>query len=244
MRQLSGEHVAALCVAALAAVAAAWAPRRLAPARVVLASRALSLAILGAYVTEYVANTVEGTWEASFNLPFQLTDAVTIVAIVALWSPRPLLVELVYFWALTASLQAVLTPDLGQAFPSVFYFTYFATHIGAVTAAFLLVLGRGLLPRPGAAARVFALTVAFAAVAAVADVLTGGNYMFLRAKPEHGSLLDALGPWPWYIAGAAVIAAAMLAALEALAAALRRSLSSPAAGSPPSAWRQRRLPRA
>src|SRR5919197_3503936 len=221
MRQLSGEHVAALCVAALAAVAAAWAPRRLAPARVVLASRALSLAILGAYVTEYVANTVEGTWEASFNLPFQLTDAVTIVAIVALWSPRQLLVELVYFWALTASLQALLTPDLGQAFPSVFYFTYFGYHTGAVAAACFLVFGCRLYPRPGASLRVFALTLAFAAVAGAADLLTGGNYMYLRNKPAHNSLLNLMGPWPWYIVSTAALAVAMLRALQLLADAVR-----------------------
>ena len=65
---------------------------------------------------------------------------------IALWTRRPLLVEILYFWALTASLQAVITPDLNQTFPSVFYFTYFVTHCGAVVAACLLVFG---LPRSG-----------------------------------------------------------------------------------------------
>ena len=51
-------------------------------------------------------------------------------------------VELLYFWGLTASLQATLTPDLGQNFPSVYYFTYFAYHVGAIAAALLLVFGR------------------------------------------------------------------------------------------------------
>jgi hypothetical protein len=46
-------------------------------------------------------------------------------------SARPesaLLVELVYFWALSASPQAVLTPDLAQPSPDVLFFSYFATH--------------------------------------------------------------------------------------------------------------------
>jgi uncharacterized membrane protein YwaF len=58
-------------------------------------TRGLALAILVAYVTEYVANAVEGTWSVRSNLPLHLTDAVTVVGVVALWRPRPLLVEIV-----------------------------------------------------------------------------------------------------------------------------------------------------
>jgi hypothetical integral membrane protein (TIGR02206 family) len=30
-------------------------------------------------------------------------------------------------------------------------------------------------------------------------LISGANYGFLRAKPPQASLLDLLGPWPWYI---------------------------------------------
>jgi hypothetical integral membrane protein (TIGR02206 family) len=178
--------------------------------------RGLALTIGIAYVTEYVVNAVEGTWSVRFNLPLQLTDAVTVVAIVALWRPRPLLVEIVYFWALTASLQAVVTPDLGQPFPSIFYFTYFTTHVGAVVAACLLTFGLNLTPRPGAVLRVYAITAAFAAVVGVVDVITGANYMYLRHKPERSSLLDVMGPWPWYVLAGAAFGLAVFTALAAL----------------------------
>jgi hypothetical integral membrane protein (TIGR02206 family) len=29
--------------------------------------------------------------------------------------------------------------------------------------------------------------------------LTGANYGFLNRKPEINSVLDVLGPWPWYL---------------------------------------------
>jgi hypothetical integral membrane protein (TIGR02206 family) len=161
-------------------------------------------------VTEYVANAVEGTWSVRSNLPLHLTDAVTVVGVVALWRPRPLLVEIVYFWALTASLQAVVTPDLGQAFPSIFYFTYFATHVGVVVAACLLTFGLGMMPRPGAVWRVY-------------DVITGANYMYLRHKPERSSLLDVMGPWPVYILAGAAFALVVFGALAALAGLDRRA---------------------
>jgi uncharacterized membrane protein YwaF len=131
-------------------------------------------------------------------------------------------VELVYFWALSASLQAVLTPDLGSAFPSVFYFTYFMYHVGSIVAACLLVFGCRLYPRAGAIWRVYALTLAFAAVSGLGDVITGGNYMYLRSKPIHNSLLNAMGPWPLYIVSGAALALVLFAVLNAIAGAVAR----------------------
>ena len=114
-------------------------------------------------------------------------------------------------------MQAVLTPDLAQSFPDPLFFTYFVTHSGALAAACLLVLGARRAPRPDAVWRVYAITVAFTGLAAVGTLLTGGNYMFLRHKPAHGSLLDFMGPWPVYILVAALLGLLMFLALAALA---------------------------
>lgn len=58
------------------------------------------------------------------------------------------------------------------------------------------------------------LATAWAAVAATGNALTSGNYMFLRERRETASLLDYMGPWPWYIFGAALVALALLALLD------------------------------
>jgi uncharacterized membrane protein YwaF len=40
-------------------------------------------------------------WTMEVNLPLQLSDAVTLTSVAALWRPESaVLVELVYFWAL------------------------------------------------------------------------------------------------------------------------------------------------
>jgi uncharacterized membrane protein YwaF len=67
-----------------------------------------------------------------------------------------------------------------------------------------------IYPRPGAVARVFAATLGWAAVAGAADVINGGNYMYLAWKPAHASLLQVMGPWPWYLAVGAGVALALL----------------------------------
>jgi hypothetical integral membrane protein (TIGR02206 family) len=220
MRHLSPEHIAALAATAAAAGAAVWAVRRADGAHAVAVSRALAVTILAAYLIEAAAYALRGEWTLRVNLPLHLTDAVTLAAVAALWRPRPLLVELVFLWGLTAALAAVLTPDLDPDLPALFAVTFYITHGGAVAAACLLVIGRRLRLRPGAAWRALAATAALALAAGAADLLTGGNYMFLRRPPASGSLLDLMGPWPWYIAAAAALGLGLFLALEALAGAL------------------------
>jgi hypothetical integral membrane protein (TIGR02206 family) len=197
VQQFSVAHIAA--IAAIAVAILRPPPRRV-----------LAVVLAGAFVAEQVAYVVTGEWRAALNLPLQLSDAVTFLAIAALWWPQPRLNELLWFWALTASLQATLTPDLAQSFPDVRYFTYFVTHGGALVAVVVL----RALPQPGGIWRAYAATLAWTVLAASGDVVTGGNYMFLRHKPSHGSLLDVMGPWPVYIAAAAVLALALFAVLQ------------------------------
>lgn len=157
---------------------------------------------------------MRGSWSLDDNLPLHLTDVVTVVSVVALWTERVRLVELTYFWALTASVQALLSPNLTESTAAIFVWTFYITHGGAVVAAILLVFGRRIIPPTGAVWRVYGATLVVAALAAIGTLATGGNYMFLRAKPSTASLLDVMGPWPLYIVSAAALALALFALLD------------------------------
>ena len=212
-------------------LAAGTVPRRRPGAWTRWARWSLALAILGFWAGEYVADACEGIWSLQFTLPLQLTDLVSVTAVLALVSEADWAVELLYFWAFTATLQAVLTPDLAYDFPNWFYFTYFGYHVGAILAAVLLVFGLGHRLRRFAIWRTLAATLAWAAVAGVADELTGGNYMYLAHKPSHGSLLSDLGPWPWYIAATVGVAIVLLMVVERITRAVLSRLGSTPPGS-------------
>ncbi len=189
MRDLSGEHLAALAATvALCALLVAGSHRG-GPAFSRPARRVLGAVILAGFVVEQLAYAERGEWSARVNLPFQLSDAVTLVSVLALWRPRPLLVELVYYWAFAATLQALATPDLRQASPDVLYFTYFTTHGGALAAACLLVIGERRPPRAGSALKAFAVTAGFAAAAALGLAL----FLVLEAAARHYAGADAQG---------------------------------------------------
>ena len=57
-------------------------------------------------------------------------------------------------------------------------------------------------------------TATYTAAVGLVDVVTGGNYMFLRQRPPTPSLLDAMGPWPWYLATATVLGVVLFVVLD------------------------------
>ena len=84
-----------------------------------------------------------------------------------------------------------------------------------MAAALFLVVGLGLWPRPRALPGLIAVTIAYAAFVGFLDAVTGADYMYLRAKPASATLLDVMGPWPWYIGWAGLVGIALFFILEA-----------------------------
>ncbi len=153
-----------------------------------------------------------GWLDASNSLPLQLCDAAAIFGIFALLKRWPLMCELLYFWGLAGTLQGLITPALDVNWPHPRYIAFFLLHGGVVAAALQVVIGRGIVPRPGAVRRAIGWLIVYGAVAGAADWIIvhafhdDVNYGFLCAKPPTASLLDALGPWPWYLAGLFAVA--------------------------------------
>jgi hypothetical integral membrane protein (TIGR02206 family) len=171
--------------------------------RVVLA--ALIALIAGA---EIVRGLVAGELTIGEVLPFHLCDMAMLLAIYALLARDRRVAEIVWFWAGSGTVLAMITPDVYLDFPSWQFLLFFGLHGLVVASALVLVFGLSLRPRPGGPGRAFLVTAAYAAAVGIVNAAFGTNYMYLCRKPPNPTLLDALGPWPVYLASAALVALA------------------------------------
>ncbi|HEX7260743.1 MAG TPA: TIGR02206 family membrane protein [Luteolibacter sp.] len=135
-------------------------------------------------------------------LPCHLCDIAAITAGIALLTKRPLFCALTYFWGLAATLQALLTPAITVGFPALPFVMFFIHHFAVVTAALYLPLVDGWRPRLPfwkGPLEVYGWSIAYLAFAMVMNRLLGSNFAFASRPPDNPSLIDHLGPWPWYL---------------------------------------------
>ncbi len=169
------------------------------PAELLL-SRAFAVVFAAFLVPVEVYWLLPGQSGIAHSLPLQLCDLAAMAAVWALWSHSPTAFALTYFWGLTLTSQAFLSPELnGPDFPSLQFFSFFGMHSLVLWAAIYLTWGVGLRPDWRSYRVTVLVTIGWAVVMFAFNHVAGTNYGFLNAKPQASSLLDLLGPWPWYL---------------------------------------------
>ena len=133
-----------------------------------------------------------GQFNAAHALPMQLCDWAMFATIAALVTCRRGVYEVAYFWGLAGTLQAILTPNLKEGFPSLWFFCFFIAHAGIVVGVLYLTAVEGLRPRPGSIVKAMLWSEIYLAAALLVNHLTGANYGFLSHRPAGKSLLDYL----------------------------------------------------
>lgn len=187
-----------------------WARRRDADDRI---ARGLAVAIVVVTIPLQVLYHTPAYWDFQKSLPLQLCDVASAVAAYALWTRRPWAVALTYFWGLTLTIQAVLTPDLARDFPHPVFLLFWAMHLLILWAAIYLSFGLGLGPDWRGYRSSLALTAAWAAAVYAFNLAAGTNYGYLNAKPDSASALDLLPGWPWYVVVETLVIAVVWALL-------------------------------
>lgn len=171
----------------------------------------LTLNFIGYGVRACLSGSI--TWQQA--LPFQLCDWTMIALVIACWNGgRARWLELIYFWGIGGSLQAVLTPNLQFGFPDYRFLTFFIDHCGIVIGTAYLMLTRKFRPTLASIWRTWLWSVAYLFITLVVDHITNVNYGFLLHKPEAFSILSYLSDWrPLYLSQLNLLALVFFAIL-------------------------------
>jgi hypothetical integral membrane protein (TIGR02206 family) len=165
----------------------------------------LAFFCLGAYgLSQYAWSYDAQPTDLDNLLPFHLCDVCAFLAGYAILTKKPLACELTYYWGLAATIQALITPAIGYGFPHPTYFTFFLQHFAIVGVALFLPLTgtwRPVKPLWKSPLQAFVWVNFYMIFAMSMNFLLKTNFGYLAHPPPNPSLIDHLGPWPYYIIG-------------------------------------------
>lgn len=142
---------------------------------------------------------VGGRWDISFTLPLQLCSISLILSLILLATNIERVFQFFYYLGLSGAMQALLTPELFVGFPHFRFIQFFYTHIMIIWVALYYVFVKGYRPSLKGLFESFLFLNLMALLTFFVNKWIDGNYMFLARKPTNPSLLDYLGPYPYYI---------------------------------------------
>lgn len=185
--------------------------------------------VLGVTLLVYYA--IEGfvrvTWLHTppiFLVPGELCSALFFIGAFALLTEHAVAFEVLFFWTFAGTIHALVTPTPNEGFPSLEYVRYFACHGLLVLVATYAVLA---LDRPMTWRSLVRAAIALQLwefLVALFDWAFDQNFMYLRRPPPSPTLIDSLGPWPWYLVSLELVAIASFALWLGILSLTRRAL--------------------
>ncbi len=177
--------------------------------------RAVRLGLASIIMTASVGFAVwrlwAGGWDIRTDLPLHLCDVMAIVTVALLVTRHRRLYDFVYFLGIGGAAQALLTSNVGAyGYPHVYFVSSMAAHGAIVTTGLYLAVVEGYRPTWRTLWWVAGCGTVYAAAIFGLNLVLGSNYLFIGHKPEFRSIIDWLGPWPWYVPALIAIGVAVL----------------------------------
>lgn len=192
-------HLAALAVIVLTCLLVPVAVRRFVGTKETTLAMVLGTVLIVYEFAKSAARVVLYDQPLFANLPLHLCSAeVLLVGWMLLRRSYPVF-EVAYFWGMAGTLQALLTPDIQDGFPTFAFLTFFTGHGMALLGVAYVMIVYGFRPTWRSLLSTLVVTFFFAVFVSIVNVLLDTNYLYLMRKPARASILDYFGPWPAYI---------------------------------------------
>lgn len=140
-----------------------------------------------------------GDFDYQSDLPIHMCHFSALITPFMMINRNKRLFSFLYFWIIVGTLNALITPDVEENFPHVWYFQYFIEHSSLVIAILYTVFVYGMKPRWKDFWIALIATNIFLLISLLVNFTIDSNYFYTLNKPEIPTLLDMFGPWPWYL---------------------------------------------
>lgn len=157
-------------------------------------------------------NFMPGYYTLDQSWPFHFSDALRIIAAIALINRARWAVSVTILWGTTINLMSLLTPDVQYLqIPWLEFVMYWFMHISVFLAAMILIFSFGEKPGLSGVVTSVAVAISWGIMCLIVNAFFGTNYGYLSTEPESASILDLLGRWPFYIVAEVLILCAVWA---------------------------------
>lgn len=156
--------------------------------------------ILGGELSWHAWRLATGTWNANAMLPLWLCSLTSWTMPLTLLLRRNWHFQFLYPLGFIGAWMALLQPDLMQyGFPHFRFIQFTFVHGTLVLAIVFAIFGLGFRPQIRWFPRILLWFNLYWLFCAFINPLVGGNYLYTAGKLPTPSLLDYLGPWPFYL---------------------------------------------
>lgn len=133
------------------------------------------------------------------DLPLYLCSLMALLIPIFTYYRKFWIFEVLVFWIIGGTIQAVITPDISEGFPSFDYFRYWVVHLGLLSIVFYFIFVFKMKPKLKSVFKSFLALQVYVVLMLLLNYILDANYFYLNEKPKSATLLDYLGDWPYYI---------------------------------------------
>ena len=139
-------------------------------------------------------------WSIDVMLPLWLCSMTAWLSPLMLIWKMERVYEFIYLMGITGAVQAILTPSLTiYGFPHFRFIEFFVLHGALIVGAVWMTAVEKMRPTRRSILRVVIAMNLLWAFSGLVNEWIGSNYLYTHAKLPTPSLLDYLGPHPWYL---------------------------------------------
>lgn len=140
-----------------------------------------------------------GDYNIKTDLPLYLCSLLGLIIPVFTFYKKKWMFEILLFWIIAGTTQAIITPDILIGFPSFEFFRYWIVHLGLVVLILYFVIVLNHKPTLKSVFKSFLALQVYVIIMVIVNYALDANYFYLNEKPETATILDHFGDWPIYI---------------------------------------------